>query len=147
LNEQVHLPPEVIESLVHDQMREVQRREKAYRGNRPALVLTGRCVILVDDGLATGSTMRAAIAAVRQKHPRRIVVAVPVAPQATIARFQQEADDVVCLHMPEDFMGIGQFYVDFSQTTDSVVRRLLDQAWKHDPAIRRPIVEPTRLRQ
>jgi predicted phosphoribosyltransferase len=147
LNEQVQLSPSVIESIVDNEMRELQRREEAYRGNRPAPALSGRCVILVDDGLATGSTMRAAIAAVRDKHPQRIVVAVPVAPPGTVARLQHQADDFVCLHTPDDFHGIGQFYVDFSQTTDGLVRRLLEQAWTQHLTDSRPVAEMTRLRE
>jgi putative phosphoribosyl transferase len=145
LNERVHLSPAMIDSIVDDERRELQRREKAYRGNRPDVDLRGRCVILVDDGLATGSTMRAAIAAVRRRHAGRIVVGVPVAPPTTIARLQQEADDVVCLSLPENFAGIGQFYVDFSQTTDDAVRRLLKQAWEPSSAETRHVSDAVRL--
>jgi predicted phosphoribosyltransferase len=115
-------------------MRELRRRDQAYRGKRSAPVMADRCVILVDDGLATGATMRAAVAAVHQQQPARVVVAVPVAPPATIALLRQEVDEVICPAMPEPFFGIGQWYEDFSQVTDEEVRALLAQAWRRQPA-------------
>ncbi len=109
--------------------RELARREQAYRGDRPWPALAGSTVILVDDGLATGATMRAAVAAVRQFHPREIVVAVPVAPPDTIAHLRGEVDEVVCLATPEPFVAIGNWYRVFDQTTDDEVRTLLARFW------------------
>jgi len=108
--------------------KELERREQAYRGARPPLDISGLTAILVDDGIATGSSMRAAIRALRQMKPSRIVIAVPVAPVSTCNRLQLEADELVCLEMPEPFYGVGQFYDDFSQVSDEEVKDLLDSA-------------------
>jgi putative phosphoribosyl transferase len=107
---------------------ELERRERAYRGGRPPLDVSGLTVILVDDGIATGSSMRAAIRALRQMKPARIVIAVSVAPPSTCTRLQLEVDELVCLEMPEPFYGVGQFYDDFSQVSDEEVKELLDSA-------------------
>src|SRR5437660_5814266 len=111
LNEQVvgalGIPPSVIEAVAAWQQQELVRRERNYRGNRPPPDVRGRTVILVDDGLATGSTMRAAIAALRQQRPARIVVAVPVGASETCAEFQNEADEAICARMPEPFYAVG----------------------------------------
>ena len=107
---------------------ELQRREKAYRGNRPPLDVAGKTVVIVDDGLATGSTMRAAVRALRDMRPREIVVAVPVAAPSTCADFRAIVDEVICLRTPEPFQAVGQWYDDFSQTTDEEVHRLLGLA-------------------
>ncbi|MEX0704097.1 MAG: phosphoribosyltransferase [Planctomycetales bacterium] len=128
--EMAEIPDEIIERVTQRELAELQRREQAYRGDRPQPAIAGRTVLLVDDGLATGSTMRAAIATVRTRQPAKIVVAVPVAPSATVAALRHEADEVVCLMTPVDFFGIGQFYVDFTQLTDNDVRRLLAAAWR-----------------
>ena len=104
---------------------ELDRREQAYRGLRAAPEIADRTVILVDDGLATGSTMRAAAAAVRSQSPHLLVVAVPVAPAPTVAVLRREVDDVVCLLSPERFRSVGEWYEDFEQTTDEEVRHLL----------------------
>jgi len=117
-----------IERVTMAEEQELERRERAYRGGRPPLDVTGLTVILVDDGIATGSTMRAAIRALRQMKPSRIVIAVPVAPASTCNRLQFEADELVCLEMPEPFYGVGQFYDDFSQVSDEEVKDLLDSA-------------------
>ncbi|MGA8312738.1 MAG: phosphoribosyltransferase family protein, partial [Terriglobales bacterium] len=100
----------------------------AYRGQRPPLNVRGLTVILVDDGIATGSGMRAAVGALRQMQPAHIVIAVPVAPSSTSNRLRSEVDDLVCLTMPEPFYGVGQFYFDFSQVSDQEVNELLDRA-------------------
>src|SRR5687767_4928019 len=97
---------------------ELERREKSYRGNRPPLDVSGRTVIVVDDGLATGSTMRAAVRALRRMNPRAIVVAVPVAARSTCNEFRSEVDEIVCLRTPEPFNAVGLWYEDFTQTTD-----------------------------
>ncbi len=120
--------PQQIDAAAVREARELERREQRYRGNREQVELRGRTVILVDDGLATGSTMRAAIAAVRRQKPKKVVVAVPVAARSTCAEIQEEADDMVCLYTPLQFHAVGQWYQDFSQTPDEEVRELLERA-------------------
>ena len=105
--------------------RELDRREAAYRRDRPALDVKGRTVILVDDGLATGSSMRAAVAALGPLSPARVVIAVPVAPRSTVLSLKGVADEVVCLETPEPFFAVGMFYENFEQTSDEEVRDLL----------------------
>jgi predicted phosphoribosyltransferase len=119
---------DVIEAVAAVEEQELERRERIYRGGRPPPDVRGRTVILVDDGLATGSTMRAAVAALRQHGPDRIVVAVPVGAPDTCEEFRSEADDVVCARTPEPFYAVGLWYGDFSQTTDEEVHDLLDRA-------------------
>ncbi len=126
------ISPAAIEAVVEEERAELQRRERAYRGDRPWPDLRGRCVILVDDGLATGATMHAAIDAVRAQEPGCIVVAVPVAPPDTVRRLARLVDEVVCLYEPEPFMAIGQWYVDFSQVSDQEVEQILAEHWKRD---------------
>jgi erythromycin esterase-like protein/predicted phosphoribosyltransferase len=132
LNERVvdslNIPSEWIEAVDARERRELQRRERAYRGDRPPPNLTGRTVILVDDGLATGSTMLAAVRALRQEAPARIVVAVPVADPEVCAAIRREADDAICLMTPSPLRAVGEWYDDFSQTTDDEVRELLERA-------------------
>src|SRR5439155_8350549 len=129
LNEDVvdylRIPGEVIEAVAADELRELERRERAYRGNRPEPDVRGKTVILIDDGLATGSTMRAAAAALRQQNPARIVVAVPVSAPQTCNEYRMGVDEIICAKTPEPFLGVGQSYQDFSQTTDEEVRELL----------------------
>ena len=127
------IAPQTIEQVAGKEMKELQRREQVYRGDRPSPDLAGQCVILVDDGLATGATMRAAVGAVRSRNPERIVVAVPVAPPDTVARLQGEADEVICLEQPEPFRAIGLWYADFTQVSDDEVRQQLAAAWS-EPA-------------
>lgn len=119
-----------IQQVENAERKELQRREKAYRGSRPAPMLANRCVILVDDGLATGATMRAAVDAVRQDGPALLVIAVPVAPEDTVEMLRSEVDDLVCLATPEYFRAIGLWYVDFSQVSDDEVRQILDRFWR-----------------
>ena len=107
---------------------ELERRERAYRDGRPLVPVQGRIAILVDDGLATGSTMWAAVVAVRRLQPARVVVAVPVGARETCEALRKVADDVVCVLTPEPFQAVGLWYVDFSQTTDDEVRQLLARA-------------------
>jgi len=114
-----------IEEVTRTARIELERREQLYRGSRPPLVLEGRTAILIDDGIATGSSMLAAIRALRHLQPARLVVAVPVAPQATCSRLRREVDELVCLETPKFFYAIGQFYDDFSQVTDEEVTELL----------------------
>jgi predicted phosphoribosyltransferase len=132
LNEDVvrglDIPEEVIASVAAQARQELERRERLYRGQRPPPDVRDRIVILVDDGLATGSTMRAAVAALRQQGPKRIVVAVPVGAADTCAEFANEADEAVCARTPEPFYAVGLWYEDFTQTTDEEVRELLERA-------------------
>lgn len=107
---------------------EVERRESLYRGDRPASEIHGRTIILVDDGIATGATMRAAVAAVRQRHPARIIIAVPVAASATCEEFGAQVDELVSVIRPEEFYAVGSWYEHFTQTTDEEVRNLLEHA-------------------
>jgi predicted phosphoribosyltransferase len=124
-----------VEHVTAAERAELERRERSYRGDRPFPDLTGRTVILVDDGLATGASMRAAVEALRQEKPARIVVAVPVAAPETCQAFRAVADDVVCAATPEPFYAVGRWYDDFSQTTDQEVHELLASAC--DPAAQR----------
>jgi putative phosphoribosyl transferase len=130
LNEDVvgylDIPGEVIDAVAADEERELERRQRLYRGNRPPPDVRARTVILVDDGLATGSTMRAAAAALRKQQPARIVVAVPVSAAETCDEFRMEVDEIICAATPEPFQGVGLWYEDFSQTTDQEVRDLLE---------------------
>jgi predicted phosphoribosyltransferase len=132
LNEDVvqalDLSDEVIEAAARDQQRELERRERLYRGGRPLPDVSGRIVFLVDDGLATGTTMRAAVAALRQLEPAHIVVAVPVASPDVCREFREEVADTVCARTPEPFYAVGLWYADFTQTTDDEVRELLERA-------------------
>lgn len=117
-----------VDAVTRDELRELERRERLYRGGRPLPELRGRTVILVDDGLATGSTMLAAVKALRAQQPARIVVAVPTAAVETCARLRSDADEVVCATTPEPFRAVGMWYDDFSQTSDEEVRELLARA-------------------
>ena len=133
---QLHLPDEVIDIVTRRELQEIERRERAYRGDRPFPDVRGKTVILVDDGLATGSTMRAAAEALRQQGPARLVVAVPAGSPETCDEFRDEVDEVVCAITPEPFYAVGLWYDDFSQTTDDEVRDLLAAARQEVPAQR-----------
>jgi putative phosphoribosyl transferase len=119
---------ETIESVTAKETVELERREQSYRDGRPAPELRDRIVILVDDGLATGATMRAAVKALRQRGAAKIVVAVPVGPPDTCRELEEQADETICLWTPEFFQAVGQYYEDFSQTSDEDVRELLSRA-------------------
>ncbi|HWO00818.1 MAG TPA: phosphoribosyltransferase [Blastocatellia bacterium] len=122
------IPQTIIDTVARQEQQELERRERLYRGDRPVPEVRGLTVILVDDGLATGSTIRAAIAALKKLEPGRIVVAVPVAPPSAVEELENEVDEVVCVFTPGPFDGVGRWYRDFSQTTDQEVRSLLDRA-------------------
>jgi predicted phosphoribosyltransferase len=124
------IPPSAIEAAARREQQELERRSRAYRGERPPPDVHGRTVILVDDGLATGATMQAAILALRRLEPARIVVAVPTAAPDTCDEMRKSADDVVCAITPEPFYAVGLWYEDFSQTSDEEVRALLGDAWE-----------------
>ena len=119
------IPGNVINAVAERELLELERREQAYRGNRAPTPLTNKTVILVDDGLATGSTMRAAVMAARQQHPARVIVAVPVGAASTCADLATEADSVVCVRTPDPFVAVGLWYRDFTPTSDHEVRALL----------------------
>lgn len=121
----LHIPPHVIDAVALREERELERREWLYRDNRPLPVVRNQTIILIDDGLATGATMRAAVHALQVQDPAKLVVAVPVAAHATYRQFCAEVDEIVCAQTPEVFYGVGWWYEDFSQTSDQEVRELL----------------------
>lgn len=125
--QQLKLSYAAIDIVTRAELRELHRREKLYRGDRPPPIVRGRQVILVDDGMATGATMRAGVQALREMRPARIVVAVPVAAPETCPLLGQDADEVICGHTPERFRSVGEWYARFEQTSDEEVRRLLDR--------------------
>ena len=122
------IPQAAIEQVVEREQRELERREREYRDDRPPPQIAGRIAILVDDGLATGSSMLAAVAALRNLRPARIVVAVPVGAAQTCRKLQAEADEVICAMVPEDFQAVGLWYDDFGQTSDAEVQATLREA-------------------
>jgi predicted phosphoribosyltransferase len=121
------IPQRVLEGIIERERRELERRERAYRPEGLP-DLRGRTVILVDDGLATGATMRAAARAAREQQPAEIVAAAPVAARDTLEQLRREVDAAVCVHAPEEFCSVGEWYDDFRQTTDEEVRELLEKA-------------------
>ncbi len=132
LNEEIiqslNIPRETIESVTKNQGEELKRREQVYRSDRPRLDVRGLTVILVDDGLATGATMRAAVHALRKQKPASIIVAVPAAAPEACEELGDEADDIICAITPDPFFSVGSWYEDFSQTTDEKVSQLLKAA-------------------
>jgi putative phosphoribosyl transferase len=138
LNDEVvrmlRIPPKVIDEAARRELAELRRREQEYRDDRPPVDVAGKTVLLVDDGLATGSTMLAAAEALRRMGPARLVVAVPVGAPETCERFQPVVDDVVCAVTPEPFHAVGLWYEDFSQTSDDEVRELLARAAASSPS-------------
>jgi predicted phosphoribosyltransferase len=123
--DQLKLPSSVVDRVAATERRELHRRERLYRDDRPPVDVAGKTAILIDDGLATGSTMRAAVTALRRLGPRRIVVAVPTAARSTCDEMRDIADECVCVMTPEPFHAVGHWYEDFSQTTDQEVCDLL----------------------
>lgn len=132
LNEEVvrslGIPESIISQVTACEQHEMERREYLYRGERPAYVVRGRTTILIDDGMATGATMRAAVIAVRQQQPARVVIAIPVAAPATCGELAALVDELVCISQPEAFLAVGLWYDHFAQTTDEEVHDLLVQA-------------------
>lgn len=136
-----NISQELIEAVARREQQELERRERAYRGDHPAPAIEDRCLILVDDGLATGASMRAAVAALKQRKPASIVVAIPVAPPDTVEILKEEADEVVCLATPEPFLAVGRWYEDFSQTSDEDVKAFLVRAWAMESGLN-PMEQP-----
>lgn len=128
--EHAQVPADVIDRVSREETRELKRREHAYRGDRPPPNVQDKRIIVVDDGLATGSTMFAAVRALRAQDPAAVIVGVPVAPPETCDALRREVDEIVCAQTPQDFRGVGQFYDDFDQTTDDEVIHLLRRAWE-----------------
>lgn len=126
---------EAIEAVVARERKEIERREALYRAGRPPLQLRDKAVILVDDGLATGSTMRVAIQTVRKAQPAKVIVAVPVSAPETRRELAAEADEMVCLSTPQPFYAVGQWYEDFGQTSDEEVTSLLEEAGRGRPSV------------
>ncbi|WP_457090386.1 phosphoribosyltransferase [Microvirga sp. P5_D2] len=124
----VKVPPGYIEDETQRQLKEIERRREHYLAGKSPINVAGRVAIVVDDGIATGSTVRAALKGLSRARPARLILAVPVAPQDTLARLASEADEVVCLMTPEPFYAVSEHYDDFSQTSDREVMRLLDEA-------------------
>lgn len=135
--EALAIPDSVIAAVANAEQRELDRREQSYRGERPALDVRRHTVILVDDGLATGTTMRAAIAALRQQQPARIIAAVPVAAFEAYDSLRAIVDEMVCAETPEEFQALSIWYEDFAQTTDAEVRTLLERAARENPVMAR----------
>jgi putative phosphoribosyl transferase len=137
LNEEVvgplNIPEDVIHEVIRRELQTIRAQREKYRGGQPAPTIQDRTVILVDDGLATGSTMRAAVVALHKQQPRRLIVAVPVGAAETCAELGHEVDEIVCAVTPEHFMAVGMWYDDFSPTSDNTVRALLEEAshWQH----------------
>ena len=125
LIERLGIAPLMVATVIAEEEQELARRERLYRQQQPALPLTGQTVILVDDGLATGATMQAAVTAVRQLSPGRVVVAVPVASIEACRLVEQDADEVICPRVPQNMIAVGMWYLDFTPTTDEEVRSLL----------------------
>jgi len=126
---------EMIDKIAARELQELERRERLFRGDRPAYDVHGRTVILVDDGIATGATMHAAVAALKQRQPARIIIAVPTAAPSTCDEFAAEVDELVCVIRPEPFIAVGYWYRQFLQTSDEEVRSLLEQANQGLPAV------------
>ncbi|HEX2943480.1 MAG TPA: phosphoribosyltransferase [Rhodopila sp.] len=124
----LNISPSYLEEAKATALKEIERRRRVYLGSHLAVDITGRTAIIVDDGIATGATMRAALRGARHRKPAEVILAVPVAPEDTLNRLRQDVDMVICLDTPTDFMAVGQFYRNFDQLTDAEVVDLLDQA-------------------
>jgi putative phosphoribosyl transferase len=130
------IPSSVIDRVAEEELKEVERRERAYRGGRPPAPVENRTVIVVDDGVATGSTFRAALQCVRKGQPRRLIAAFPVGAAETVPQLRALADEVVCLESPEPFLAISLWYSEFPQTSDEEVRALLERAHSGTAGVR-----------
>jgi putative phosphoribosyl transferase len=128
LMDMIDIPEQVLEATASHEQQELERRERLYRGDRPFPQIEGRTVILIDDGLATGASMRAAVLGIQAQKPGSVVVAVPVAAPETCREFEAHVDSIVCAVTPEPFYGVGYWYEDFLQTTDEEVRELLESS-------------------
>lgn len=128
----LRVSPEYLREEVEAQLLEIERRRRAYRGDRPPPEVRGRTVVLVDDGIATGSTMVAAVRSARARGAADVLVAVPVAPPEAVRRLQQEGCEVVCVHEDPFFVAVGQFYDDFTQVSDEEVRAILQEFWRRE---------------
>lgn len=124
----LHIPEQVIVAIAEQEQQELERRETLYRDSRPRPLIRGRIIVLIDDGLATGATMHAAVKVIQQQQPARLIVAVPVAAPSVCAEFRTEVDEVICLNTPEPLYGVGYWYELFTQITDQEVHDLLAQA-------------------
>jgi len=131
--EYLNIPGDLIDAVAEREQAELERREAAYRQGRPMPSLRNRTVILVDDGLATGSTMKAAVEAAKHEQPTRVIVAVPVGAPETCRELANRADEVICARMPTPFSAVGQWYRDFTQTTDEEVKNLLTASGRPQP--------------
>ena len=129
----LNIPEDYVERAKAEALEEIERRRRVYLGKRAPVEVAGHTAIIVDDGIATGATMRAALRAVRRRDPAWLVLAVPVAPPESLRRLAEEADETICLHQPEYFAAVGQFYQDFGQTQDDEVIALLAQAERSAP--------------
>lgn len=127
---QSHISDERVESVAQEEGKELERQERLYRNGRPAAVLKHKTIILIDDGLATGATMRAAVNAIKEQNPKQIIIAVPVATPSMCQELESEVDEIICLKTPEPFISVGTWFDDFSQTTDEEVIQLLSRAKK-----------------
>jgi putative phosphoribosyl transferase len=135
---ELQLSQNLIDRIAAREELELKRREGLYRGGRPAIIVRNRTVILIDDGVATGASMKAACQALQLQRPRRLVVAVPVAAASTCDEFRSSVDEIICAFTPEPFLAVGVWYRDFSQTTDKEVQRLLEEAERWSVARHRP---------
>jgi predicted phosphoribosyltransferase len=134
--QELGIPQRTIDIVSDQEQQELERRERIYRGERSAPVIENRTIIVVDDGLATGSSMRAAVRALRQKDPARLVVAVPTAPAEACQQLRESADEVVCVITPDPFYAVGGSYVDFGQITDDEVKEVIERAGKLSSGVR-----------
>ena len=135
IDERHNIPESYIENEIKRIRASLEERYKKFMGDRKPVDVEGKIVIIVDDGIATGNTLLAAIGMIRQKHPKKIVVAVPVAPREMAEKIKNQVDDFICLHEAEDFYGVGQYYLDFSQVSDEEVIQLLKKASHIEPAL------------
>lgn len=128
----LRVDPDYLEQETAYQVAEIERRRRTYRGNRPPPQLAGRTVVVIDDGIATGSTMLAALRSVRSRGASRVIAAIPVAPPDSVPRLQDDGFEVVCVRTEPSFVAVGQFYADFSQVSDEEVRAILEATWARE---------------